>query len=327
MRVFLACLALAGSSPAHLGSGDDVQPRDTVSVVESVSPGLPAGVRVDIVGGDTFVRVRADGHAVRVPGYQSEQYIEISRDGTVRENVSSTTSRLNVNRYGFTYAPEESGKVNWRQTATDGTAMWHDHRVHWMSPSTPAVIDDGGTVQHWTLPVVVDGTTHTVSGTLYLRGHRSPAWWLIGAFAAVIVGLAALRTRRPYHLLLVMVASLGSVTGLLQWLSLPAAARVTPLMLVFSLGSLVAAVGALLPGRRAEAGPQSEWIASSVAAGSGVAMLLASWMCAKQVQSAWVPMTGPMWIARVTVATLAGAGTVAVVDGVLRAVRVQPVNG
>jgi hypothetical protein len=53
-------------------------------------------------------------------------------------------------------------------------------------------------------------------------------------------------------------------------------------------------------------------------------MLLAAWMSWQQVQSAYVPMVGPVWIARITVTTLVGAGVVAVVDGVVRVMRVQP---
>ena len=63
-----------------------------------------------------------------------------------------------------------------------------------------------------------------------------------------------------------------------------------------------------------------------MSAGAGAAMLLAAWMSWQQVQSAYVPMIGPAWIARITVTTLVGAGIVAVTDGVMRAVRVQPLD-
>lgn len=324
MRLFLAALALAGLAPAHLGSGDDVQPRNTVSVVESVTPELPDGVRVDIVGGDTFVRLRTTGHTVSVPGYEGEEYIDISVDGTVRENTASTTSKLNVNRFGDAAVPDESGDVSWKTTSSDGTAMWHDHRVHWMSPSTPVVIDGNGTVQRWTLTVVVDGAAHTVAGTLYLRGQRSVLWWLTGLLGAVAVGCLAGRNRRRFYASLVCVAALGTVTGTLQWWSLPPAARITPLMMLFGAGALIAAVVAVVLCRRTHGGPQTEWIASSMSAGSGAAMLLAAWMSWQQVQSVYVPMVGPVWIARITVTTLVGAGVVAVVDGVVRVMRVQP---
>jgi len=295
-------------------------------VIESVTPALPTGVRVDIVGGDTFVRVRASGRVVSVPGYEGEKYIEIGADGVVRENMSSTTSKLNVNRFGNAEVPDVPGDVSWKQTAGNGTAMWHDHRIHWMSPSTPAVIDAKGTVQHWTLSLVVDGTSHTVAGTLYLQGHRSFAWWFTGLFGVLVAGLLAVRSRKRYYKSLTWVAALGTVTGLLQWLSLPSGARITPLMLMFGLGALIAANVAMVLGRRAGNGPQTEWIASSISAGAGAAMLLAAWMSWQQVQSAYVPMIGPLWIARVTVTTLVGTGVVAVFDGVMRAVRVQPLD-
>ena len=134
VRLFLAVLAATGLAPMHLGSGDDVQPRDTVSVIESVTPAMPAGVRVDVVGGDTFMRLRAYGHVASVPGYEGEKYIEMTADGTVRENTASTTSKLNVNRFGNADVSDETGDVSWRTISHNGTAMWHDHRIHWMSP-------------------------------------------------------------------------------------------------------------------------------------------------------------------------------------------------
>ena len=90
----LSLLSLVAFTPAHLGSGDDVQPRDTVSVIESVVPALPATVRVSIVGGDTFLRIESDGVPVEVHGYDDEQYLRISAAGRVEVNVNSTTSVL-----------------------------------------------------------------------------------------------------------------------------------------------------------------------------------------------------------------------------------------
>jgi hypothetical protein len=43
-----------------------------------------------------------------------------------------------------------------------------------------------------------------------------------------------------------------------------------------------------------------------------------------QVRSAYVPMLGPVWTARANVAVLLGFGLVAVIDGVMRVMRVEP---
>lgn len=70
MRLMMGLLSVLPFPAQHMGSGDSVQPRDTVSVIESVKPALPDGVKVDIVGSDTFVRVQSVGHDVMVTGYK-----------------------------------------------------------------------------------------------------------------------------------------------------------------------------------------------------------------------------------------------------------------
>ncbi len=326
VRVMLAICALtglaAGPSPAHLGSGDDVAPRDTVSTVQSVTPSLPAGVKVDVVGGDTFLRLRASGHTVAVAGYEGEPYLRVSPDGTVEENVSSPTSFVNASRFGGTVPSMADTGENWQRTATDGTVMWHDHRIHWMSPSRPAVIDTDGTVLRWEVPLTVDGTVHTVRGTLYLRERASALWWAVGLAGLALAALLALSRRRAYLLAVAGVGAWSTVTGVLQWLSLPSGARITPLLAVFGAGALIAGVAAVAVARRGDW--RSDWVASSLAAGAGTAMLVVTWMTWTQVRAAYVPMLGPVWTARANVAVLLGFGLVAVIDGVMRVMRVEP---
>ena len=321
MRLALAVLVALGAVPSHLGSGDDVRPRDTVSVVQSVSPALPGGVSIDIVGGDTFLRVRAAGHSVTVAGYENEPYLRISADGLVEENTASPTSSINSSRYGGTAQSSAGAPPVWRTVATDGTVMWHDHRVHWMSPSRPAVIDPDGTVLRWEVPVAVDGTVHTVRGTLYLRDRASAAWWLLGLAGLAAAAVLARTHRRRYYAAVLAVGAWSTVTGFLQWAALPAGARITPLMLVFGAGTALTGAAALFAARRTDV--RSDWVASSLAAGAGAAMLVVTWMSHEQVLSAYVPMTGPAWTARANVAVLLGFGVVAVIDGVMRVMRVE----
>jgi hypothetical protein len=211
---------------------------------------------------------------------------------------------------------------NWQRTATDGTVMWHDHRIHWMSPSRPAVIDTDGTVLRWEVPLSVDGTVHTVRGTLYLRERASALWWAVGLAGLALAALLALSRRRAYLLAVAGVGAWSTVTGVLQWLSLPSGARITPLLAVFGAGAFIAGVAAVAVARRGDR--RSDWVASSLAAGAGTAMLVVTWMTWTQVRSAYVPMLGPVWTARANVAVLLGFGLVAVIDGVMRVMRVEP---
>ena len=325
MRPLLALLAVLGVAPVHLGSGDDVQPRDTVSIVESVSPELPEGVRVDVVGGDAFLRVRSSGHEVEVRGYEDEPYVRIAKDGTVMENRDTQTWVLSQNRYAETTGTLLAGSSGWAEIASNGAALWHDHRIHWMSRSVPVVLDAKGTVQHWKVPIVVDGTAHTVNGTLYLRSKSSVAWWLLVLPAAGVAALLALRSRSRYHSWLTWVSAFVTWVGFMQWWDLPSVARITPLLMFFGIASLITCNVAMTMNNRRTKDVRNEWMAASLAAGGGACMLTVTFMTWAQVRAAYVPMLGPDWIARAVVPLMVGTAVVAVTDGIVRVLRVDPV--
>ncbi|MEI6198446.1 MAG: hypothetical protein WCP83_00715 [Actinomycetota bacterium] len=320
MRLILGLLSVLPFPAQHMGSGDSVQPRDTVSVIQSVTPSLPRGVSVDIVGSDTFVRVRSVGHDVLITGYKEEPYVHITKSGEVFVNTGSVTTLINSNRYANvdTSSFVESASPVWQKVRTNGTAMWHDHRVHWMSPKRPAPIDPAGTVLSWKVPMRIDGAATTVTGTLFLRGKASTMWWFIG-FVALLVGVAlSVKRRREFFLTVFLIAMLGVVVGAMQYFGLPNGARITPLLLMFSTFSAVVALVAIAIHRT---GKNSQHIAVSLNAGAGATLIVCAWLCANQVRAAYVPGIGHEWIVRVLIPTLLGIGLVSTIDGVMRIVR------
>jgi hypothetical protein len=320
MRLILGLLSMLPFSPQHMGSGDSVQPRDTVSVIESVSPALPAGVAVDIVGSDTFVRVRSVGHDVMISGYQNEPYMHITTTGDVFVNDGSQTTLINGNRYGNVDTSNfvESPTPVWRKIGTNGTAMWHDHRVHWMSPKRPAPIDTMGTVVEWKVPFSVDGVATTVSGTLFLREKASVLWWLTGFAALLCAVVLSVRRRREFFVATFLMSMVGVVIGALQYIGLPDGARITPLILMFSAGAAVVAAISMLMQRRGQA---SQHVAVSLNAGAGATLVVCVWLCADQVRAAYVPGIDQEWLMRMLIPTMLGIGFVATIDGVMRIVR------
>jgi hypothetical protein len=119
--------------------------------------------------------------------------------------------------------------------------MWHDHRVHWMSPKRPAPIDSLGTVVEWKVPFSVDGVTTTMTGTLFLREKASVLWWLAG-FAALLCAVAlSVRRRKEFFAVTFLMSVVGVVVGAIQFVGLPDGARITPLILMFSAGASVVA--------------------------------------------------------------------------------------
>lgn len=305
-------------APGHIGSGDAVQPRDTKSVIESIVPGVPNGVSISIVGSDTFVRIESDGASVEVPGYEGEPYLKIDVDGVVQINDGSITTLINSERYGqvdySTFNP--SLTPLWRTVSTDGVAMWHDHRSHWMSPLRPAVIDDKGTVLPFSIPIVVNGENVSVNGALYLRDKAAITWWLFGLAAVVgVVGLSLVR-RRIFFAAIAGVSLAGIVVGALQYYGLPPGARITPVLVLFSTASFVIAVASLI--KRFQ--KNGALVGISLNAGAGATLVVVAWLCIDQVRSAYVPGLDQQWLARILIPVMFGAGVASVIDGVTRIV-------
>jgi hypothetical protein len=320
MRLILGLLSVLPFPVQHMGSGDSVQPRDTVSVIESVTPALPDGVDVDIVGSDTFVRVRSVGHDVMITGYKNEPYMHIKTTGDVFVNDGSQTTLINSNRYGNVDTSNfvESPTPVWRKIGTNGTAMWHDHRVHWMSPKRPAPIDTLGTVVEWKVPFSVDGVATTMTGTLFLREKSSVLWWLAGFASLLCAVVLSVRRRREFFVLTFLVSMVGVAIGLMQYLGLPDGARITPMILMFSTGAAVVAAVSMFMQRRGHA---SQHIAVSLNAGAGATLVVCGWLCADQVRAAYVPGIDQEWLVRMLIPALLGIGFVATIDGVTRIMR------
>ena len=320
MRLILGLLSVLPFPVQHMGSGDSVQPRDTMSVIDSIAPALPAGVEVDIVGSDTFVRVQSDGHDVMVTGYKDEPYMHITTNGDVFVNDGSQTTLINGNRYGDvdTSSFVESPNPVWRKIGTNGIAMWHDHRVHWMSPKRPAPIDTVGTVLEWKVSMSVDGVATTVAGTLFLREKSSVLWWLAGFAALLCAVVLSGRRRKEFFALTFLMSMVGVVVGGMQFVGLPDGARITPLILMFSSGAAVVAATSMFMQRRGHA---SQHIAVSLNAGAGATLVVCGWLCADQVRAAYVPGIDQEWLVRVLIPALLGIGFVATIDGVTRIMR------
>jgi hypothetical protein len=309
----LSLISMVG--PSHLGSGDDVQPRNTEALVTSVSPALPDSVKIDIVGTDTFVRVRSNGHNVVIPGYEQEPYVEITEANEVRVNVNSITFLLNQTRYGTDVPSLASDDVKWEVVSNKGEYMWHDHRVHWMSQKPPATMNDDGLIQTWVIPLRVDNTDVVVNGELYLRDAASRLWWGIGVFVLIAAVLLSLVKRQGLLWLLFGLSAAGTVVGALEYLGLPNEARITPLMFIFSAVAVLLSVAAIIADRFRRA-----IVVDPLIAGVGLTFLILTWQVRDQVRAFYVPGLDAEFLARVVVPSIFGAGIVAVVDGVKRVV-------
>ena len=199
LLTLLALMALATPAAAH-GRGSEA----TNFVSRIVQMPDIAGVTWEVFGGDQYLSVtNTSDTEVVVAGYEGEPYLRVGPDG-VYENQASEAAYVNEERYGDVgMLPDDVGpnfEPRWTQVASRPTYAWHDHRIHWMSPTLPPVVTDesrevviplgpGGSDQ-WVVPFTVDGTEHEVTGETRYVPPPSPLPWL--ALALVLTAPALL---------------------------------------------------------------------------------------------------------------------------------------
>ena len=303
-RLLVLVAVLFAAWPGTRASADPAQPGNTESVVDAIEPATDA-ITADIVGGDAFLRMRVEpGHAVDVTGYDDEPYLRVDTDGTVYLNEWSPTGVLNESRYGGSQDPlpdyERDQEPVWTKIGSGGTVMWHDHRVHWMSPLTPAAIDDNGLVQQWFVPVSVDGVATTISGSLYVRDAPAPWWWVL-ALPTGLFGLLAVSLFRRVAVAVLAVALCA--VGMVAFVSLPGDAREFPATSVIALFGAVVGIVALVVGR-------SE-IRQALASASAVALLTAVILSRDVMSHRFVPGLDDPWTVRVVTPLALGIAVVA----------------
>jgi hypothetical protein len=102
--------------------------------------GDPTGVSVTFVKlGQDIEVTRTSAREVLVLGYEGEPYLRLDNTG-VSENIKSPAHFLNLDRYAATPVPADASKQAtpvWLRRDSGNTAVWHDHRTHWMSPLPP----------------------------------------------------------------------------------------------------------------------------------------------------------------------------------------------
>ena len=189
MRYRLVVCALAvvvalvpATAAAHKGS------PNYRSTVRSTTPAV-AGVDIKVINyDDRLLMVNRSGRDVEVRGYDGEPYIRVL-----------ASYYLNLERFGGVQPPadaSEKARPRWDVIDKTGRFEWHDHRIHYMSKSTPTQVkdeDERTKVFDWEIPIRVGGERVLVRGDLFWvpsPGGGLPRGALIGLAAVVIGGIA-----------------------------------------------------------------------------------------------------------------------------------------
>ncbi len=294
LGVLTVATAVALLGWAGLAGADPAVPTHYRSRVTALDPSVE-GARVDVVGGDAFLRIAvAAGHSANVYGYGrggsgEEPYLRIDADGTVSANRNSPAFWLNSDRYAAVQPPPTASvdaPPEWQVVGHGGSYAWHDHRIHWMSPTPPPAVaraQDGEPVKvfDWQVPIAVDAQPVTVRGELMWLPATTPTAAAVVAVAVAAALLVGWRHRPVVLAGLVAASAAGLVVAVGRYLVTPPDTRGLPLGL---LAPAVAFAGAVAAGVFRRRRPEF-----AAAVGLATAALLAAWSL-PGVSALWKPV-------------------------------------
>ena len=191
----LALLAAALGAPAvgsaHTGAGVATDYRIHLAGVRPPAP----GATLRVYGGDDRIGLtwRGPGRLV-VLGYAGEPYLRLGPDGAF-ENRRSPSVAANETRFGtIAAAPGVDARAapDWRRISAAPTAVWHDHRTHWMSRTPPPGVrahpGRRQVVERIEVPVRIDGRRATLVGRLDYVPPPATWAWILGILALGLLG-------------------------------------------------------------------------------------------------------------------------------------------
>ena len=194
VAALLACL-LAPGAEAHFGTAK----LGYRSTIDGMQPRV-RGVRLKVLYGDDQVWLdNRSGETLVIDGYEGEPYLRFAPGG-IFVNVKSPAGYVNQDRYGQSKPPKSASskaQPQWQKLAGGTVWAWHDHRIHYMSPSFPPVIRKAPNKPHhvfdWDVPATANGKRFLIEGSLdYAPPPKQPGdsfpFALVIALAAVVGG-------------------------------------------------------------------------------------------------------------------------------------------
>jgi hypothetical protein len=138
------------------------------------------------------------GQEIIVLGYKDEPYLRIGPDGVFRNKLSPATY-INQTRKGN--EPPQSaqnakvGDTDWEKISSEPVARWHDHRIHWMLPTNPSLVQANPGRRHvvipeWVVTMKEGAQPISVKGDLVWEPGSSALPWyglVVALFALVVV--------------------------------------------------------------------------------------------------------------------------------------------
>ena len=328
-------VALAGPASAHSVSG--IGATNWKTTLTAVSPSVP-GLTVKVVENGSRLEVTNHGPEVVVFGYQGEPYLRVGPSG-VFANTLSPAAYLNCSRTGCGVPPVADAQAPpvWARVSAGQTALWHDHRIHWMGRQLPPEVAAAPGKLHvqaaFAIALRQGSTDIAVTGRYtWVPGQRPLPWLLLAAGlfaggAAVAVAVAGRWSPRPSWRLLAVVAAAFTAIDVQHAIAIAWSSAGNPTYRIAQLlegnsfsipGWILGLIAVRLLWRRQARGLMA-------AAGLGLSTALFTGLLDLGVLSrSGAPYRGPLILDRASVAVSLGLGAGLAVGALVAARRLRP---
>ncbi len=186
----VAALVAPATAFGHAGktapTATDFQAR-----IDGLRPAT-AAVTAKVVDGDSRLWLRASPTAVVVvPGSAGEPLLRFDRRG-VLVNVRSLTAKGDgIALRDLHPDPDLRAPPVWHRLTSGHSYLWHEHRLHALEPLARGA-HATTTVGRWTVPLLIDGRPHALSGVLVYHPPGSVWSWALLACAIAVISATAL---------------------------------------------------------------------------------------------------------------------------------------
>jgi hypothetical protein len=186
----------AGASEANpfADQGSNYNYRSYITAVRPQVKGLELQI---LEFADRLELTNHTGETVTIYGYQGEPYARVLANGTAERNVRSPATYLNESFYADVKVPpiaNPKAPPEWRVVDRTGFFEWHDHRIHWPTPTLPPEVKDKSRrtlIFDWAVPIEVGSRKGAIVGALYWvpESSKTPLAAIILGAVIVLAGL------------------------------------------------------------------------------------------------------------------------------------------
>jgi hypothetical protein len=200
--VMLAVLVVPAEAAAHVGRSAPVA-TDFEARIDRLQPPSDA-VEAKVVDGDQALWLEAKGSVdVLVPGALGEPLLRFGPGGVFLNLRSPTAQADRIDTLDLRPDPNPRAAPLWHRITSGRAYRWHDHRLHAAAPLARTG------PRRWSLPVVIGGRRHRLTGTLLYRSPGSGWGWILLACAAAAGALVSPLAAAPAATALVWTARVG----------------------------------------------------------------------------------------------------------------------